>query len=245
MGWVSDLNFSEDTLVQRTHTPNSTRRPALPPVPPPRVSKAKTPQNASRPPTVNAGSPMMFEGALTVRWINGRNGEFAVGELKTSIDATFKIKDSLLDQFDEGTYTGRFWISAIYPTSYSAGGRITVEVRATLVDLQIDEESEPSQDEVPTPSEPDPVDEPPQQLVAPVAPAPPAKPKPKAAPEVVDQVDDEALFGSEIFDLVKQRLALKLDPTIGDRTRFRQQCDRLKKLYYEFDAKAQQWLPPQ
>ena len=187
---------------------------------------------------------MMFEGVLTVRWINGRNGEFAVGELKTSIDATFKIKDSILDQFDEGTYAGRFWISAIYPTSYSANGRVTVEVRATLADLQIDDESEPPQ-ETPVLSEPDPVDEAqPQAAVA--LPAKLAKPKrEKQAPPIDDQVVDEDLFGSELFELVQQLRALKLDPTIGDRMRFREQRDRLKQLGYSFDAKAQQWLPPQ
>ena len=185
----------------------------------------------------------MFEGVLTVKWISGRNGDFAVGDLKTSIDATFKIKDSLLDQFEEGSYAGRFWISAIYPTSYAANGRITVEVRATLVDLQITTESE-SPPAAPTLSEPDPVDEapPPAAVKAPT----PSKSKPaKQQAATQEGHDDATLFGAELFELVDQRLVLKLDPTIGDRVVFRQQRDRLKALGYSFDAKSQQWLPPQ
>jgi len=190
---------------------------------------------------------MMFEGVLTVKWISGRNGDFAVGELKTSIDATFKIKDALLDQFDEGSYAGRFWISAIYPTSYAAGGRITVEVRANLVDLQITDESE-TPASAPAPTEPDPVDEAPVRVQHP-APAASSgarrssKQQPRAADE--EGIGDMELFGSELFELVDQRLKLKLDPTIGDRLKLRRQAARLDELGYAFDAKSQQWNPPQ
>jgi hypothetical protein len=224
-------------LVHTSNTPH--RAHAHHPVPPRAIVPPKQPA------PVAVSGPMVFEGVLTVKWINGRNGEFAVGELKTSIDATFKIKDSLLDQFDEGSYAGRFWISAIYPTSYAANGRITVEVRATLADLQITDESEAP----PTPaatSEPDPVDEapPPSHPVKVAAPPAPKASKEHSADEEGD--GDLELFGSELFELVQQRLVLKLDPTIGDRVKFRQQRDRLKVLGYTFDAMGgQQWLPPQ
>lgn len=41
-------------------------------------------------------------GQLTIRTINGRNGDFNVGRLSTSI-GEFVIKDALLDQYNEGT----------------------------------------------------------------------------------------------------------------------------------------------
>lgn len=226
-------------MVHRTSTQPNAGRSGRHLVVPPRAPKQAA---SAAEPSAPKASPMLFEGSLSVRWINGRNGEFAVGELLTSI-GVFKVKDPLVEQFDEGTYSGRFWISSIYPGSYAAGGRVTVEVRATLVDLQIDEESDVPA-EAPAPSEPDPIDETPQ----PAAHAAPATAKPKRAQQAKrndDQADDESLFGDELFELVDQRLALKLDPTIGDRGRFRRQCDRLKVIGYSFESKTQQWLPPQ
>lgn len=41
-------------------------------------------------------------GQLTIRTINGRNGDFNVGRLSTSI-GEFVIKDALLDQYNEGS----------------------------------------------------------------------------------------------------------------------------------------------
>ena len=46
-------------------------------------------------------------GQLAIRTISGRNGEFNVGRLSTSI-GEFVIKDALLDQYDEGKYRGDF-----------------------------------------------------------------------------------------------------------------------------------------
>lgn len=239
-GEVFRPHILEDTLANPAPYPPRKAQahrtvPPRAPVPPKQPPK--------QPIAVATTGPMMFEGVLTVKWISGRNGDFAVGDLKTSIDATFKIKDSLLDQFEEGSYAGRFWISAIYPTSYAANGRITVEVRATLVDLQITDESE-APPAAPTLSEPDPVDEaPPPAAVRAQAPHPSMPSKQQSA--VSKGEGDAKLFGAELFDLVDQRLVLKLDPTIGDRMVLRQQRDRLKALGYSFDAMTQQWLPPQ
>lgn len=80
-----------------------------------------------------------IDGTLLVKKINSRNGPFCIGELLTDI-GEFKIKDSLIDQFDEGKYQGRFWISQIYAHSYFAFGKVIIEIRARLADLQIKEE---------------------------------------------------------------------------------------------------------
>ena len=42
-----------------------------------------------------------------------RNGAFCVADLSTDI-GEFKVKDPLLDQFDEGEYQATVWISEIY-----------------------------------------------------------------------------------------------------------------------------------
>ncbi|KPZ17713.1 DEAD/DEAH box helicase [Pseudomonas amygdali pv. ulmi] len=70
-------------------------------------------------------------GYLAIRTINGRNGEFNVGRLSTSI-GEFVIKDALLDQYPEGKYRGDFAITEIRPSYYTNGGRLVVEIRARL-----------------------------------------------------------------------------------------------------------------
>jgi hypothetical protein len=186
-------------------------------------------------------APIAMKGTLVVRWINGRNGAFAVGDLHTSI-GEFSVKDALLDQFDAGEYSGMFWVSQIASRPYEYRGRITVETRASIADLQIDDERDAPPD-APGASEPDPADEP---KAAPPTPAPVPTPKPvPATPESVPQPagldgEDEALFGAEMYMLVTNGLTVKLDPTV-DRMRFRTQKERLKVLGYSFDAKTQSW----
>lgn len=85
-----------------------------------------------------------------------RNGPFAVANLFTEI-GEFKVKDSLLDQCDEGEYQATVWISEIYLGQYVAYGRAVAEVRAKLHDIRVDSASE--LDEAPEPPEPDPIDE--------------------------------------------------------------------------------------
>ena len=193
--------------------------------------------------------PVSMRGALTVKWINGRNGEFAVGELNTPI-GEFKVKDSLLDQFEEGTYAGIFWISQIFSKSYEYRGRITIETRAVLADLQIDDESKHAAEHEPT--ELDPIDEPPPAPVP--VPVPPPRPRivvpprrpastggaernRQASPRGVEPQDLE-LFGDEIAEQVRLQAPVKLDTTI-DRARLRAQRKRLDQLGYAFNSRSQ------
>jgi hypothetical protein len=96
--------------------------------------------------------------ALRVKKIQqSRNGPFAVANLFTEI-GEFKVKDVLLDQFDEGEYQCTVWISEIYLGQYIAWGRAVAEVRAKLHDIRVDSASE--LDEAPQElPEPDPIDE--------------------------------------------------------------------------------------
>ena len=70
-----------------------------------------------------------IEGSLRIKRIHGANGPFCVGDLSSEI-GEFRVKDSVLDQFEEGVYSGRFAVSRIFPWSYSANGRMVLEVRA-------------------------------------------------------------------------------------------------------------------
>ena len=202
-----------------------------------------------------------IEGSLRIKRINGTNGPFCVGDLNSEI-GEFRVKDSVLDQFEEGVYAGRFKVSRIFPWSYSANGRMVLEVRAKLDDLEISDGSEQVIPE--SPQEPDPADEPKAQSAGVAAledptPGTAAQTEPTEATETADaesepaqqecaapgpETGDEALFGEELFALVAEREPVKLDPNIDDRRRFRQQRDRLKHgLDYGFIAEHQAWYP--
>lgn len=203
-------------------------------------------------PRPHALGPVAIDGTLIVKWISGRNGSFAVGDLHTAI-GEFRVKDALLEQFDEGEYTGRFWVSQIYSKSYEYRGRITIETRANLADLQIDTEADAPKDTGFV--EPDPVDESPRLPMraldqAPAAPSTsepeqPAVQQTKATsePDVSGDADEQAdlaLFGQELLDQMRDGGPVKLDASI-DRIVFRQQRERLKDLGFTFNVHQQTW----
>ncbi|MDR0458173.1 MAG: DUF3275 family protein [Burkholderiaceae bacterium] len=103
------------------------------------------------------------QGALRVKKIlQSRNGPFAVGTFSTDI-GEFKVKDQVLDQFDEGIYQVSAWIVHVFPAGYYSAGRFIIEVRAQLDDLQVQSEQpgDVSGAENAAALEPDPLDEPP------------------------------------------------------------------------------------
>lgn len=194
-----------------------------------------------------------FKGTMLVKKIRqGRNGPFCVADLLTEV-GEFKAKDPLLDQFDEGEYRGTFWVSEFYLYQYVAFGRAVTEMRVRLQDLQVDAKRDLQHDQAES-SEPDPADEPPvptlQRRNAAQA-AKPAANKLKTAgsgsaskkkPTTSLTAEDHALFGDEIFALLQAReRTIKLDPTIGDRIRFRNQAARMGTLGYAFRAQTQTW----
>jgi hypothetical protein len=177
---------------------------------------------------------MNIDGVLTIRSIQGRNGPFNVGRLITDL-GEFAVKDTLLDQYDEGRYEGNFSITQIFPASYFAGGRFVVEVRATLKNLSLDGVDELKPEDEAVASEPDPVDD--QPLPAVAASASPATGQEKEPLEVEAGAEgDDTLFGT-LWPLGTQ---VRLDPTV-DRKRFREQRNRLKALGYTFNAIEQIW----
>ena len=193
-------------------------------------------------------------GQLAIKTIHGRNGDFNVGRLATSI-GEFVIKNAELDQYREGKYEGDFVITEIRPSTYNTSGRMVIEIRAHLGGMTLSNIDPLSRDEANrlSPQEVDPIDEEAQAPVpstsAPVEAkaASPGDPLIDTTPFGVDvpvkpatkpaaQDDDATLFGT----LWPLREIVKLDATV-DRRMLRQQRDRLGALGYEFAPLSQDW----
>lgn len=179
-------------------------------------------------------------GTLVIKEIKGANGKFCVGDLSVP-EGDFKVKEPILDQFEEGRYEGEFVVDRLYLSSYVWRGKSTTDIRAKLVDINLSGVEEGKQAE--TPSEPDPIAiEPQQQHAAEKHDAPrPAVVVPDDAPQDQKYVVLLELFGSELARLVWDSKPVKLDPTV-DRVVFRRQRDSLKDLGYGFDATTQEWV---
>ncbi|WP_349571133.1 DUF3275 family protein [Azotobacter salinestris] len=192
-----------------------------------------------------------LSGQLAIRTIHGRNGDFNVARLATSI-GEFVVKDSILDQYAEGKYQGQFCITQISPSSYTHAGRTVIEVRARLDSMTLDEMDSLSRADAEQldPKELDPLDEEKAETrPRPRAKAPRAKPRaddaqapfgmdpPVAKTPSPETEADEALFGLlwPLGDTVK------LDTTV-DRGVLRTQCQRLGQLGYRMDFKQQLWI---
>ena len=184
-------------------------------------------------------------GTLTVKKITGAKGAFSVGDLVTE-EGTFKVKDALLDQFEEGRYQGQFAISSIYLSSYIWRGKSMTDIRANLVDIHLDEVGDAAPESAPIQEEPDPIEEEGARTQGTSIPDT-AGETTVVVVTSAGQVDADPaleaqvkLFGAELGAKVWKREGIKLDPTV-DRGVFREQRDRLKELGYRFDAKAQAW----
>lgn len=193
-------------------------------------------------------------GQLAIKTIHGRNGDFNVGRLATSI-GEFVIKNAELDQYREGKYEGDFVITEIRPSTYNTSGRMVIEIRAHLGGMTLSNIDHLSRDEANrlSPQEVDPIDE---EAQAPVpSTSAPAEAKAatssdplvdttpfgadvpaKLASKPVTQDDDATLFGA-LWPLGE---IVKLDATV-DRRLLRQQRDRLGALGYEFAPLSQDW----
>ena len=196
-------------------------------------------------------------GQLAIKTIHGRNGDFNVGRLATSI-GEFVVKNAELDQYREGKYDGDFVIVEIRPSTYNANGRMVIEIRAHLGGMTLSNIDALSRDEARrlSPQEVDPIDEEAQTATPTPTTAPKAAGRKKARSSrdpLVDttpfgsesapvsaaasaEADDAALFGA-LWPLGE---TVKLDATV-DRRVLRQQRDRLGDLGYEFAPLSQDW----
>ena len=195
-------------------------------------------------------------GQLAIKTIHGRNGDFNVGQLATSI-GQFTVKNPELDQYPEGKYDGDFLIAEIRPSMYNTSGRMVIELRAHLGGMTLSTIDALSKDEAGrlTPQEVDPIEEESEKpRAAPAEPAPVVPTSETAASPLIDTTPfgltppveiqkresgasgDAALFGAlwPLADVVK------LDVTVNRRL-LRQQRDRLDALGYEFAPLSQDW----
>ena len=179
---------------------------------------------------------------LRVRRIRqSRNGPFSVGELSTGI-GEFKVKDSILEQFDEGQYVVTAWVSEIYLAQYISYGKAITEMRAHVQDIQVMTEGA-QRPEAYEPLEPDPLDEPEPLVVQATEPAPAPAPVTAPAPATTTPADDgieDGLYDEEILEAIRSGGTVKLDPSV-DRALLRRQTAGLKARGYRFDSKAQVW----
>ncbi len=195
-------------------------------------------------------------GQLAIKTIHGKNGDFNVGRLATSI-GEFVIKNAELDQYTEGKYEGDFAIAEIRPSTYNTGGRMVIEIRAHLSGMTLSNIDSLSKDEASrlSPQEVDPIDEEASApRPAPTTAAPATETAPMSADPLIDTTPfsvatpttpkseataerkDATLFGAlwPLTDIVK------LDATVNRRV-LRQQRDRLGALGYEFAPLSQDW----
>jgi len=185
-----------------------------------------------------------------------RNGAFCVADLSTAF-GEFKVKDPLLDQFEEGEYQATVWISEIYLAQYIAFGKGVTEIRARLHDLQVESQAELSTaQEQP---EPDPIDE--QRPVGGAASKKSVPPpstakdfshfnkggKPQSGslgsgPQESTQGEHDGLLDAEMLRAIANRDPIKLDATV-ERALLRRQAAELGQRHgYRFDAKQQLWF---
>lgn len=175
-------------------------------------------------------------GTLIVRRRSGRFGAWSEAELKTP-EGGFKVKDKVLDQYDEGEYEGEFLITQFYIKTHTTGNRSWSDLMA-----QVDEFFIERAYEKPVPPEEQPGDPAEEEVAQQQAQAiPPSESVAPATPEAQPVViPDLQLFGDELYALLRDRQAVKLDPSVGV-VQFRQQRDRLRQLGYVFGSKTKSW----
>ncbi len=207
------------------------------------------------------------QGTISISRKKGRRGDFNIGHLTTEI-GEFEVKDSLIEEFAEGKYSGAFLIQWIEPDSFAWRGSVFVKNKATLAEILIDDADEHAAPPAPPP-EPDPLERETAAALQSAAPdqAPAATPttpadtsgtgaqqpcgdsasqaaaRGSAAEAAVLTHPADDLFPPEIASQIAQRQMVKLDPTV-DRQVFRRQRDALRDVGYAFDPKSQTWVPP-
>lgn len=205
---------------------------------------------------------MFVPGTIETKIIKGARGDFVVGMLTTPI-GTFEVKAQGLDQYEEGTYEGRFDITDIFIDHYSTRTRQIISKLCARVTEIIITTIEPEVPETPTaPAEEssageiagvsplvetgflrDPLDEvaTPESSTASTAqtdePAPAEKTATASPASTEPGSDLVSLFGDEASD-VAMGASITLDPASSI---FRTQIACLKKLGFKYQPSEKQW----
>lgn len=187
--------------------------------------------------------PVIITGKLVIKTIHGRNGDFNVGLLETTI-GSFSVKNQELEQYGPGRYEGQFVLSKIYPRAWSYGTQSGIEICVRLDEMNIvaSDALTDSDEQKLLPQVNDPLDEesretPPVTTAAPAKERSDTKPAQFVVPTREErEVNDQQLFGS----LWPFSDSVELDKTVS-RHILRQQTARLNALGYTFDAKTQRF----
>jgi hypothetical protein len=180
-------------------------------------------------------------GTLIVRRRSGRFGAWSEAELKTP-EGDFKVKDKVLDQYDEGEYEGEFLITQFFIKTHTTGNRSWSDLMAHVDEFFIDRADEkpvPPREEPGDPAEEEVAQQQPAEI--PASDAPTAPPIEETADAGAELDPDLHLFGEELYAFVARQQPVRLDPSIGV-VQFRQQRDRLHKLGYVFGSKPKTWF---
>ena len=192
---------------------------------------------------------IILEGNITNKVITGRNGDFSVGNLNTEI-GQFKIRNQLLDQFDEGEYRVRVSIQHLDLNSYmlKRNGITITEIEAHIDHIEVidadikmveTESVEPDASIEPETTDKPPTDEKPEDNTnsgkTDTVKRNPEDKQASASAES-DQTDLKKLFGLlwPLGDVVQ------LDSTTP-RNQFIRQKDYLKANGYKFHSPNQSW----
>ncbi len=186
---------------------------------------------------------IILEGNVINKVITGANGDFSVGNFTTDI-GQFKIRSTLLDQFDEGEYRVRVSVNKIDLNSYMSkrNGIIITEMELDIDHLEcIEGDVKPVID---APIEPDVTETPPPLESKPEKSAKNTRDdrgerKPKDSSKPAPSDGDAEL--AELFGLLwPLGDVVKLDSTMP-RPLFIRQKDYLKSAGYTFNGLDQTW----
>ncbi len=191
---------------------------------------------------------IVLEGNITNKVINGVNGDFSVGNLKTEI-GQFKIRSTLLDQYDEGEYRVRVAINHLDLNSYMSktNGITITEIVADIDHIELidgqtkavnTEQIEPDASVDSSEDKPAKVDKP---KTVKTTPKKSSVKKPTATHEKDVTTSEDASELAELFGhLWPLGSVVKLDSTLP-RPLFIRQKDHLKSVGYRFDGTDQTW----
>lgn len=180
---------------------------------------------------------IQVEGTLQIVKRTGKNGDFTVGELSTSI-GKFRVKNKVLDEFEQGSNKGFFLITRVFNvTNTTATGQVWVSLCADLdwEALRIYNQSEEVSETLEA-----------KAMLEEVSETLPENPEsanePTANPAHSDDnlVSDLTVLEQMLEDGVAE---IKLDSTLEDRAAFHALRNAVKETgKYRFDPNGQKWV---
>ena len=206
-------------------------------------------------------STVHVEGSLFIKCRTGRHGPFNVGSLECPL-GSFTVKNTLIDQFEEGRFDGTFEIAEIFMAQRPFGDSAAItELRARVLNITLFDEGDLPPDQAVGIEDQDPIDEetnvssktvPPaeEEAASTQEPSPtehqkevvaslltrPVRTKRTTDRAEEQQAEPDKLFG-HLWPIGEE---VKLDATV-DRQVFRRQKDYLKAAGYRFDITDQTW----